>query len=163
MKATDAIRTALGSTQQILTWYLDDLSDADLLVRPTPGANHIAWQMGHLIATEKGLSPMLPQAAYPELPAGFAEQHKKDTAAQDPPKGFATKAEYLDLFSRSRQATLAALDKLSATDLDRPTEGPMQRFAPTLGALLILTANHTLMHAGQFSVVRRKLGKPVLF
>jgi len=23
--------------------------------------------------------------------------------------------------------------------------------------------NHTLLHAGQFSVVRRKLGKPVLF
>ena len=35
--------------------------------------------------------------------------------------------------------------------------------APTLGALLLLQSNHTLMHAGQFTVVRRKLGKPVLF
>ena len=29
-------------------------------------------------------------------------------------------------------------------------------------ALLVLTANHTLMHAGQFSVVRRALNKPVV-
>jgi hypothetical protein len=39
----------------------------------------------------------------------------------------------------------------------------MAPFAPTLGALFVLVANHALMHGGQFSVVRRKLGKPVLF
>jgi hypothetical protein len=39
----------------------------------------------------------------------------------------------------------------------------MAKFAPRLGDLFQLVANHTLMHAGQFSVVRRKLGKPVLF
>ena len=32
-----------------------DLSDADLLVRPAPSANHIAWQLGHLIASERNL------------------------------------------------------------------------------------------------------------
>jgi hypothetical protein len=39
----------------------------------------------------------------------------------------------------------------------------MAQFAPTLGALFILISNHVLMHTGQFTVVRRKLGKPVLF
>jgi hypothetical protein len=39
----------------------------------------------------------------------------------------------------------------------------MAKFAPTVMALFLLTANHQMMHAGQFSVVRRKLGKPVLF
>jgi hypothetical protein len=48
-------------------------------------------------------------------------------------------------------------------DLDKPTQGNMAQFAPTLGALLLLQSNHTLMHAGQFTVLRRKLGKPVLF
>lgn len=42
-------------------------------------------------------------------------------------------------------------------------DGPVARLAPTVGALFMLTANHELMHSGQFSVVRRKLGKPVLF
>jgi len=38
-----------------------------------------------------------------------------------------------------------------------------QKFAPKLVNLLLLVSNHTTMHAGQFTVVRRKLGKPVLF
>jgi hypothetical protein len=163
MNSRDAIRTALTSTQNLLKWYVSDLSDADLLVRPVPNANHIAWQLGHLISAERSMCKMVPGAAYPELPAGWDERHSKDTAAQEPPTGFATKATYLDLFDKVRAATLAAVEKLSDPDLDRPTQGTMAKFAPTIGALLVLNANHTMMHGGQFSVVRRKLGKPVLF
>jgi hypothetical protein len=164
MQGTEAIQAALTSTQQLLGWYLGDLSDADLLVRPVPGANHIAWQLGHLIAAERGMvAAELPGTPFPELPARFVEQHGKETAAQDPPKGFATKAEYLDLFNKVRQATVNAVAKMSDSDLDKPTTGQMAKFAPKLGDWFQLLANHTLMHAGQFSVVRRKLGKPVLF
>jgi hypothetical protein len=164
MKATEAITTALKSTQNLLGMYLADLSDTDLLVRPVPAANHIAWQLGHLISSEIQLAKgELPATVYPELPAGFAEQHGPKTAHTDPPTGFATKAVYLDLFGKVRGATLGAVAKLSDADLDRPTSGSMAQWAPTLGALLLLTSNHTLMHAGQFSAVRRKLGKPVVF
>ena len=164
MRGVDAVRTALQSTEHLVTWFLGDLSDADLLVRPAPGANHIAWQMGHLIVSEGKLAgPLLPEARYPELPAGFATQHGKETQFQDPPTGFAGREEYVGLFKKVRAATLEAVGKLSDPDLDRPTTGPMAPFAPTLGALLLLVSNHALMHGGQFSVVRRKLGKPVLF
>jgi hypothetical protein len=163
MNAKEAIRIALTSTRDMVPMYLGDLSDADLLVRPVAGANHIAWQLGHLIASESRMGQQLPGSRYPELPAGFAEQHGKEKAAQDPPRGFGTKASYLDLFTKVRGATLAALEQLSETDLDRPTEGPMAQYAPTLAALLVLNANHVMMHAGQFTVVRRKLGKPILF
>ena len=162
MTGRDAIQSALGSTKFLVTRYLDELSDADLLVRPVPGANHIAWQLGHLIVAERNMSQgHLPGAAYPELPAGFAERHKKETASSD--TGFGTKAEYLDLFNKVRQTTMDALAKLSDADLDKPTTGQMAKFAPKLGNLFLLQANHALMHGGQFSVVRRKLGKPVLF
>jgi hypothetical protein len=164
MTAKDAIKTALTATQNLLSWYLSDLSDADLLVRPAPGANHAAWQLGHLIQAECSLlGKQAPGAAYPELPAGFKERYTKPTAANDAPKDFATKAEYLGLFNKVREATLANLARLSDADLDRPTTGDMAKFAPTLGALFLLVSNHTLMHAGQFTVTRRKLGKPVLF
>lgn len=163
MNAKEAIRTALASTQHILNWYLSDLSDADLLVRPVPAANHIAWQLGHLIHAERFLLGQLPGAAYPELPVGWSDQHGKNTAAVEPPHGFATKTEYVNQFNTAREATLATLAKMSEADLDKPTQGNMAPFAPTLGALLLLQSNHTLMHAGQFTVVRRKLGKPVLF
>jgi hypothetical protein len=163
MNAKEAIRIALTSTQNMVPKFLNDLSDADILVRPVPNANHIAWQVGHVIASECRLGKQLPGAEYPELPAGFAEQHAKHMAGMDPPKNFGTKTQYLDLFNKVRQATLANLDRLSDADLDKPTTGDIAKMAPTLGAILLLTANHVLMHAGQFTVVRRKLGKPIVF
>ena len=162
MKAQDAIRSTLTSTQYMLGMFLNDLSDADLLVRPVPAANHIAWQLGHLIAAEGNmLTPYIKDAGYPALPAGFAEQHNKEAAVKD--TGFLTKAEYLGLFNKVRQATIDAVGKLSDADLDAPTTGPMSQMVPTVGALLLLSGDHVMMHAGQFTVVRRKLGKPVLF
>ncbi len=164
MNGTGAIRAALKSTQYLLEMFVSDLSDADLLVRPAPGANHIAWQLGHLIHAERGmLIDQMPGARYPNLPAGFQEQHDKQTAGVEPPAGFSHKGDYIALFKEIRGATLDNLTNLTDADLDRPTSGPMAPYAPTLGDLLQLQANHTLMHAGQFSVVRRKLGKPVLF
>jgi hypothetical protein len=164
MNAKDAIRTALKSTQETMQRYVSDLSDADFLVRPVPNANHLAWQFGHLINAECDLvHKELPGGAAMERPAGFKEQFTKEAAAIDSPKAFAKKAELMALFNQAREATLAALEKLSDADLDKPTEGRMAKFAPTLGAIMLLQSNHTLMHGGQITVLRRKLGKPVLF
>jgi hypothetical protein len=160
MNAKEAIRIALTSTQNMVPRFLNDLSDADILVRPVPNANHIAWQLGHVIASEYRLGQRLPGATYPELPAGFAEHHTKDTSKIDPPKGFGTKAQYLDLFNKVREATLANLERLTEADFDKPTTGDISKMAPNLGSILLLTAHHALMHVGQFTAVRRKLGKP---
>jgi hypothetical protein len=164
MKGTEAIQTALRAASGVLSMYLSDLSDADLLVRPVPAANHIAWQLGHLISAEPYLvHVVLPDAKYPDFPPGFDEMHTKATAGKDGPSAFLTKGAYLEQFSKVREATLVAVGKLSDADLDKPTVGPMAKFAPSWGAMLILVSNHTLMHAGQFTAVRRKLGKPILF
>jgi uncharacterized damage-inducible protein DinB len=164
MTGPAAIQLALKSTQFLLSEYLKDLSDADLLIRPVLGANHIAWQLGHLITSERVLvTAELPKATYPELPAGFADAHAKATANQDGPAGFRTRDEYLALLRATREATIVAVSGLTDADLDRASVGPMAKYAPTLGATFILVSNHTLMHGGQVTVVRRKLGKPVLF
>jgi uncharacterized damage-inducible protein DinB len=163
MNTKEAIKLSLASTQDLLKRYLTDLSDSDLLVRPVPGANHIAWQLGHLIKSEREFfGSFLPNANYPPLPAGFADQHNSANSKSDSTQGFLKKEEYLNLSNAVRQATIAAVDKLSDADFDRATTGDMAKFAPNLGAILLLTSNHTLMHAGQFTVVRRKLGKPIV-
>jgi hypothetical protein len=161
MNAKEAIAVSF-KYDWIVTNLLNDLSDADLLVRPVPGANHIAWQLGHLITSEMGMvKECISTAKYPELPAGFAEQHKKEKSGTD--TGFGTKAQYLDLFTRVRQATVATIMSLNEADLDKPTTGNMAKFVPTIGELLSIAGTHPLMHSGQWTVVRRKLGKPVLF
>jgi len=164
MTGKDAIKTTLKGTQNLLNQYVSDLSDADLLVRPVPGANHIAWQLGHLILAEVDLvGKHVPGVSFPELPAGCREKHSKEKSSGDAPGEFLKKAEYLNLFNNLREITVTAVDRLSDADLDRPNTGNMAKFAPTLGSLLLLVSNHTMMHVGQFTAVRRKLGKPVLF
>jgi hypothetical protein len=162
MNACKLLEHSLFLTRKVVNDSLGDLADAELLIRPVEGANHIAWQIGHLIVVEQRLAGQLPGATFPELPAGFAERYANQPTAQNATSGFLTKGQYLELFNQTREATLAALARLTDADLDRPvTGGPA--FITKLGEALNLVAVHSIMHAGQFSVVRRKLGKPVLF
>jgi uncharacterized damage-inducible protein DinB len=162
MNAKEALTLSLSSTRDVLKMYLADLSDADLQKPPTPGANNIAWQLGHLITSEASLMSVLPGATYPELPAAL-KSHAAKMGAAAPAGGYLTKAEYVDWFTKVRDASIANVDRLSEADFDQRNTNAMAPLAPTLGALIILVANHTLMHGGQFTVVRRALGKPVLF
>jgi hypothetical protein len=163
MTAKESLAFLLKSNRFITQRALSDLSDADLLVRPVPAANHIAWQLGHFIASEATFFlPKVSGAKPPALPAGFAAQHSKETAGLESTAGFLTKQEYLSLAETVRGATLAALDGLSDADLDKDSGMGWDMF-PTVGSVFTLIANHELMHSAQFTVVRRKLGKPVLF
>ncbi len=54
--------------------YIDDLGDADLLVRVVPGTNPIAWQLGHLTVGTASMLRALGQTA-PELPADFEQAY----------------------------------------------------------------------------------------
>jgi hypothetical protein len=162
MTAKDAIKSVFNFNFHVLNQYVSDLTDAELLLRPVPGANHIAWQLGHLITSEIHLMSGIAGGIKLELPSGFAERHSKETCAVDPPKNFLTRAEYISIFKKAREQTFAKLDALPDSDLDKPNTGPMQKLCPKIGDLFILAANHQMMHAGQFAVLRRKLGKPVL-
>src|SRR5262245_2743403 len=88
MNTQDAIRKTLKTSSIVLSRYVDDLSDVELMQRPGPGCNHIAWQLGHLIASENQLLESVAPGAGIELPAGFVEQHSKDTTGDDNPQHF---------------------------------------------------------------------------
>ena len=52
MSLAEHITAALQLPTTVVNMYLDDLTDAELLVRPAENMNHIAWQLGHLIQSE---------------------------------------------------------------------------------------------------------------
>lgn len=162
MNTRDAIAATLGMSTMALGRYLSDLNDADLMVRPAAGCNHIAWQLGHLIVSENRLLEGIAPGASIELPAGFAEKHDKSQVGNDNPADFCSKQQYLDLFDKVHAASLAAISKMSDTDLDAPAPEMFRPRFPTVGNVVILIATHGLMHAGQLVPVRRKLGKPVV-
>ncbi len=162
MNAQDAIRQTANTSMMVLQAYVSDLDDGELMHRPSSACNHLAWQLGHLIASECQLLNSICPGTAAELPAGFAEQHSKEQASNDDPSAFYSKQEYVDLLAHVRGASLAALAKVSAEDLDKPGPDHFKDMFPTVGSVFVLIATHALMHAGQFVPVRRALGKPVV-
>ena len=164
MSGCDVVVVALESTLATLETFVGDFTDADLLVRPVPGANHAAWQLGNVIGGDPFLvTAELPGVEYPALPAGFLELHGSKGSKTDADAGFLTKDGYLTLLRDVRAVTVAAVRNLSDADLDKPSSEKMRWAGPTLAHVLMFAAQHTMQHAGQFTVIRRKLGKPVLF
>lgn len=163
MNARDAIKLSIDSGKMITTEYLRDLSDDDLMQRPHPACNHIKWQVGHLISAEHQMVDGVCPGSMPALPDGFAERYTKETATSDDPAAFDLKDALLRLFEEQRSGTLQALSGLSDDDLDKPAPEEMQAYAPTVGDIFSLQGGHWMMHAGQWAVIRRQLGRPPLF
>jgi hypothetical protein len=160
MGPKDVVRMSLDLSDQIVNSYLSDLSDADLLIRPIEGMNHIAWQLGHLISSERFFVETVSPGSCPRLPDNFEEGHGRKCTNIDDPSKYLPLAKYKELWKAQRDATRAVLDTLSDSDFDRKTQG-LPDFIPTVGAAMNLCGDHALMHLGQFVAVRRKLGKPI--
>jgi len=164
MDVKSALTETLRFSQNVVNGFLADVSDEDLKIRPVEGANSIAWQLAHLIASEASFGASLPGAKYPAVPESI-KTCGRGLPTGNPEAGCGLpKTQLVEWFNRVREATIAALQAIDEKSLDtpNPNEG-MRRLAPTFGSLFILANNHTMMHAGQWSVVRRKLKKPVLF
>ena len=160
MNVNESFAAGLKQNLEMFKMHLADLSDADLMVRPVPGANHANWQVGHLIVAETGMLTKS-GAKMPELPAGFAERYKKETSTSDDASKFATKADLIAQLEKVRAATIAFAKTVTTAQLDAPS--PFPQMAPTVADLLFLCSGHALMHVGQIQVLRRKLNKPILF
>lgn len=162
MSVKELLQHNLTFSDVVWNSQISDLTDAELLVRQSPTANHAAWQLGHLIASERAFIEELRPGLSPALPEGFAELHSRDRAGNPSTEGFVTKQQYIDLHNAQRAVTLAVLESL--TDADLAAAGPekFRRMAPTVAALYLLTASHQTWHVGQITALRRHLNKPVV-
>ncbi len=163
MQAKDAILQSIDVANMVMDKYLSDLSDEAFFVKPVEGMNTIAWQVGHLISSERGMVEGVKPGSCPSLPEGFDAKHGKEGTKIDDPSQFSTKVEYLAAWKAQRAATRAALEATPEADLDTPAPEKIRNFAPTVGHVFNLTGLHPLMHVGQFVAVRREQKLPVVF
>lgn len=161
MNAKDTIKHNLIMADRILNAYVGDLSDAELLISPGKDMNHIAWQFGHLISSERGMIEGIKPGSSPALPAGFDETHARPEKRPADAAPYLTKDEYFRLYNAQRAATLAAVEAISDAELDNPSPEGMAQIAPRVGSVLNLIGQHYLMHLGQFVPVRRATGKAI--
>ena len=144
----------------MIDMFLKDFSDEDMMFRPAKTANHAIWQMGHLANSVLGIV----KSCEPSVGFPFEDDTRfgKSKASIDDAAFFPGKAELVGRFDQAMDIAAAWVAKLSDADLAKATPERMQRFAPTVANAAILLASHPLMHMGQFSVMRRALGKPIL-
>ena len=138
----------------------------DFFIEPLPvRANHVNWQLGHLIGAESFMVSLRWAESASQPPAGFrgSIQSKQTSIRLMIRAQFAKKRFYVSLvsFDFACAATVPNLAKnAKPEDLDKPGPERLQRLAPTVGHTILLAALHTNMHLGQIQVLRRKLGKP---
>jgi hypothetical protein len=145
---------------QILAGHLADFSDADMLVRPAESANHAAWQVGHLTVAFGSLINLAMPGTFRTEPQEFIDRHTaKGCRLND---GFAPKAELLAKFNEANERAIQWMRGLSDAGKRRSPEA-IKSFAPTIAHLVHVLPMHVNMHIGQIQVIRRKLGKPILF
>ncbi len=164
MAQTDILVEMLERSSGMLTKALADFTDADMLVRPVENANHAQWMLGHLCISEvrmvSGVKPELASL----LPAGFAERYPQVKECPNECTSPLPKAELLPLYESIRQQTIALVKSLADADLLRPIPSPFNKGTmTTVGFMLNMPVLHSTLHLGQMQVIRRKLGKPLLF
>jgi len=163
MDTKAAIKAAIDTSNMISTSYLGDLTDEEMMHRPAPEANHIKWQVGHLIASENNMINQVAPGSLPDLPEGFADKYNKETSKLDDASAFDSKADLLALHEKQRAATLAALEAIGDEEFDKAAPEAIQAYCPTVAHAFLMQDVHWMMHAGQWAVVRRQLGREPLF
>lgn len=163
MTPNGVIADALVGSLGMLKMLLSDFSDAEMLARSCPGANHALWQLGHLIRGDTFMLNVVKEGAAPPIPQGWAEKFDNKTATIDDPAAFPAKAELLAHLEKLRGAAVDAVKSLSPEDLERPLPENLRWAGPNIAALALFPALHMNQHAGQIQVLRRRLGKKVLF
>ena len=162
MNAIDAIKINLDTADMVCGMYLDDLTDEEAMRRPHAGCNHVNWQLGHLIASDYMMCNGCVPDSLPALPEGFAEKYSKETAASDNAGDFVPKTELLEIGRKQREAIKTTLAGLSDEQLNAASPESFQAYAPTVAAIFSMLGSHWLMHAGQWVVVRRELGRDIV-
>jgi hypothetical protein len=73
------------------------------------------------------------------------------------------KEQLLGLFDQMNKGAAGWVRGLSPEQLAAPTPEKYRNFAGTVAAMINMMPAHLAMHLGQIQVLRRKLGKPILF
>ena len=162
MNATEAIKINLDTADMICGAYLEDLTDEEAMRRPHADCNHINWQLGHLISSDNMMCNGCIADSLPALPEGFAEKYSKEAAASDNAGDFVPKTELMEIHRNQRKAIAEVLAGLSDEQLGAPSPESMQSYAPTVASAFSMLGSHWLMHAGQWVVVRRELGREIV-
>ncbi|HQR08676.1 MAG TPA: DinB family protein [Gemmatales bacterium] len=143
---------------------LTDIPEKDWFRMPAPGVTHIAWQVGHLAASQyhltlarlRGVQPA-DQALFPA--DNFVELFGRASTPLANPEKYPTPAELLSTLETITAQGMKVVSALTDEQLDQPTEvSRPHRIMTTKLSALWWCAHHEFLHAGQIGLLRRLIG-----
>lgn len=163
MTTAELLAAHLKHELGMLAWHLGDFADADMFVRPCAAANHAMWQTGHVTTSTGRLLQSIDESFRTPVAPAIADRFTKEASKTDDPSQFPSRQQVLDALGAVAQAAHDWIAGLPQDKLDARSPDWAKDWAPTNGLLLAGIAGHVQMHVGQVQVIRRVLGKPVLF
>jgi hypothetical protein len=163
MQTTTAIADALDRVRIILHNNLADLTAGELVKEPHPPIGWLAWHIARVQDTNISALQGNEQVWVDE---GWHKEFGMPVDPRDYSPGHVQTPEIvgafrapdaqtiLDYHDAVRVRTLAYLETLSETDLDRVLDEPRFNPLPTVGVRLVSVCEDNLQHAGQLAYLK---------
>lgn len=151
--------------RQYTTGLVNDTDDDQWFEQPFEGANHIAWQVGHIVVAQYGLTLAAVRGRHPEdaewLPKGYAKMFGRESTPQTELSGHPTPDELRAALDTVHDHVISGLQSVEPDVFDDKPEWEVPMCATKLEAVHFC-ALHEMVHAGQIGMLRRMLGRAYL-
>ena len=133
--------------------YLKDISNEESRHNP-PAGNNLNWTLGHIVASRNFIMPALKQEAFWSETTAAPYMWGSEKLAAD--KGLPFNV-LLDTLKASQELVIKSLESFTEHDLNA------ELAKATVGQRLEFFAWHEGYHTGQLALLRRILGKDIVF
>ncbi|QDU87732.1 DinB superfamily protein [Pirellulimonas nuda] len=148
--------------RRVLKGYLTDLTPDQWFWTPGEGLTHVAWQIGHLAASEYALLMKRVRGAEKAdqdfMPDAFFAQYGRGSTPDPDPSANWPVDDILLVFDDVHDRCMAAAADYDEAELVEPLEQPHPVFKTKLAAIEYQPI-HEAMHIGQVVLLRRLMGK----
>jgi len=136
---------------------LEDIPEDKLVYQPVPAGNHALWVIGHLTMTDDMFADYFDHAGR-QVPESFNKLFGMGSKPTSDAAAYPPAAEMRRHFAAARRRLIQGVSNATQAILDEPLPDGFAEFASDKVSLLLSTAWHEGLHAGQLSVIRKSLG-----
>lgn len=137
--------------------FLEDITQAQAVHQPFPGANHAAWIAGHIAwADDFFLTTLKPRKAV--LPETYTKLFGMGSTPTADASTYPKLEQLREKLSQLREEMVAWFGNMPEQQLHASLPKEFDGFAENFAMLMSTISWHEGMHAGQLTVLRKSLG-----
>lgn len=131
---------------------------------PAPGVQHIAWQVGHIAASQAVLihNRCLNIPVAEAVPESFTRQFGRGSKPVSDAAAYPPIPEVRQIYDDLQADCLSRIRQMTESDLNLPAYGDPHPMFARRGEAVGMAIMHEAFHAGQIALTRRLFGKAAL-